>query len=233
VTEWTKCQYNTQDPKRRAFKVPKEYHDVELLKKYKYKKRARVFPAEAACGKVEAVSSSSQAKPLAGMKFVIGKTEKGKEMLTGNIVAMGGKVVNRVDSRTMAVISSKSKHVFANESITIFFLSFPEEASSKSSKLMKEAQTADIHVVSEDFLTAAEKGGAVLLVQTHSLCSWGSDVSFVSSIACSALLWFYVIILQPVGRVEDLVDGPSKSASKSMMKSLKDGKLVKCLNYYF
>ena len=31
VTEWTKCQYITKIPSRKAFKVPKEYHDVDVL----------------------------------------------------------------------------------------------------------------------------------------------------------------------------------------------------------
>lgn len=31
VTEWTKCMYITKIPKRKAFKVPKEYHDVDFL----------------------------------------------------------------------------------------------------------------------------------------------------------------------------------------------------------
>lgn len=31
VTEWTKCMYITKIPKRKAFKVPKEYHDVDYL----------------------------------------------------------------------------------------------------------------------------------------------------------------------------------------------------------
>jgi poly [ADP-ribose] polymerase len=31
VTEWTKCQYITKAPGRKAFKVPKEYHDVDVF----------------------------------------------------------------------------------------------------------------------------------------------------------------------------------------------------------
>lgn len=81
-------------------------------KKYKYKKRARVFPAVTASGSSQALSSSDAPKPLEGMRFVIGKTSKSKEELTGMIVSMGGKVVNRVDQRTTAVISSKGELLF-------------------------------------------------------------------------------------------------------------------------
>jgi len=31
VTEWTKCLYFTTTPGRRAFKIPKEFHDVAFL----------------------------------------------------------------------------------------------------------------------------------------------------------------------------------------------------------
>ena len=31
MTEWTKCMYKTRAPKRKTFKIPKEYHDVDVL----------------------------------------------------------------------------------------------------------------------------------------------------------------------------------------------------------
>ncbi|KAA0200973.1 Poly (ADP-ribose) polymerase [Fasciolopsis buskii] len=31
VNSWTPCLFTTREPKRLAFKVPKEYHDVEFL----------------------------------------------------------------------------------------------------------------------------------------------------------------------------------------------------------
>ncbi|ELT93548.1 hypothetical protein CAPTEDRAFT_223861 [Capitella teleta] len=191
VTEWTKCQHNTQDPKRKAFKVPKEYHDVAFLKGFKFKKRSRVFPAVTASGSSQVLSSSSAAKPLSGMRFVIGKTTESKEQLTRVIVGMGGKVVNQCDQRTMAVISTQKE-------------------AEKKSKLMKEAKAADVHVVSEQFLSAAAKGGAVLLVQTHSLCPWGSD---------------------PISRVEDVVEGAScsKSASKSLKSQREEAYFTKSI----
>lgn len=163
VTEWTKCQYITQTPSRKAFKVPKEYHDVDVLKKYKYVKRDRIFPKHAASlvddGPVSSSmdsTDSGKAKPLEGMKFVIGKTEKSKGDITKEIQRLGGHVVNKVSSDTAAVISCKA------------------EVTKKTNNI-KDAEKANIQVVDEGFLESAEKGGACLLIQTHNLVSWGSD----------------------------------------------------------
>ena len=46
----------------------------------------------------------------------------------------------------------------------------------KNSKAMKEAKAADVQVVDEGFLEACKKGGAILLINSHSICTWGSDV---------------------------------------------------------
>jgi hypothetical protein len=59
-----------------------------------------------------------------------------------------------------------------------YFLScWISEEVAKMSKSIKEAKTADVQVIDEGFLDAVKKGGAVLLIQSHSISSWGSDVS--------------------------------------------------------
>ena len=55
-----------------------------------------------------------------------------------------------------------------------FFSSFAGEVK-KNNKLMKDANTCDVHVVGETFLDAVVKGGAVLMVTEHTICDWGSD----------------------------------------------------------
>lgn len=165
VTEWTKCQYKTQHPSRKAFKIPKEYYDVEVLKKYKYVKRDRVFPKQVAGDEDDGPVSSSldstdsgKTKPLEGMKFVIGKTEKSKGDITKEIQKLGGHVVTKVTSDTAAVISCKA------------------EVTKKSTNI-KDAEKANIHVVDEDFLDSVQKGGACLMIQKHNIVSWGTDPS--------------------------------------------------------
>lgn len=51
------------------------------------------------------------------------------------------------------------------------------EEVAKKSKGIKDAEKANVQVVDEGFLDAVKKGGAVLLIQSHNLVSWGSDVS--------------------------------------------------------
>ncbi|XP_048732716.1 poly [ADP-ribose] polymerase 1-like [Ostrea edulis] len=183
VTEWTKCMYITKTPKRKAFKVPKEYHDVDILKKHKYTKKERIFPSStpSSSASLDVVDSGSN-KPLEGMKFVIiGKTKKSKGDITREIMEMGGHITSKVGADTAACISTK-------EEVT------------KMSKGVKDAQNANVQVIDEGFLDAVKKGGAVLLIQSHSIVSWGSDPS--SRISISG----------------------TKSVGKSMAKTLKDEK---------
>ncbi|XP_022328673.2 poly [ADP-ribose] polymerase 1-like isoform X1 [Crassostrea virginica] len=166
VTEWTKCMYITKTPKRKAFKVPSEYHDVDYLKKYKYKKRERVFPANApsSSASFDSVDSGSN-KPLEGMKFVIvGKTSKSKGDITKTVMELGGHIASKIGADTAACISTK-------------------EEVAKKSKGIKDAEKANVQVVDEGFLDAVKKGGAVLLIQSHNLVSWGSDPSSRISIS--------------------------------------------------
>lgn len=44
LTEWTKCNNIEKNPKRKPFKVPKEFcEEFPFLKKYKYVKRERII----------------------------------------------------------------------------------------------------------------------------------------------------------------------------------------------
>lgn len=43
LTEWTKCQHITKEPKRKPFKVPNELKEYSFLKKYKYTPRTRTI----------------------------------------------------------------------------------------------------------------------------------------------------------------------------------------------
>ena len=49
----------------------------------------------------------------------------------------------------------------------------------KMSKAVKDAKAAGVHVVKEEFVLAAKKGGAALLITSHSICDWGNDVSTI------------------------------------------------------
>lgn len=159
ITEWTKCMYFTTLPKRKPFKIPKEYHDVAILKSYAYVKRDRILPPKPPAA--EASSSTSTAglpeKPFSGMKFVaVGKLTKKKAELTKLITESGGKLVTAVDKTVTACISIKAEV-------------------DKMSDKIKKAKEFQVHVVDEEFLDKIAKGNIVALIQQHSIAPWGAD----------------------------------------------------------
>ncbi|KAK3784634.1 hypothetical protein RRG08_003441 [Elysia crispata] len=164
VTEWTKCMNVTKFPTRKAFKIPKEFHDVPFLKAYKYVKRERAFPVvtiSSTSGLVsscmDSVDGVSTSKPLRDMKFVLGKLKGSKSEVTKAITDLGGVVVSKVDAKTAAVISSK-------------------EEVKKESKTILEAEKHEVHVVNEDFVKACSNGDVLKLISVHSIASWGSPI---------------------------------------------------------
>ncbi|GFO48668.1 poly [ADP-ribose] polymerase [Plakobranchus ocellatus] len=165
LTEWTKCMNVTKFPSRRAFKIPKEFHDVPFLKEYKYVKRERAFPVvtvSATSGLVssslDSVDGAGTSKPLQDMRFVVaGKLKQSKAQVTKTISDLGGLVISKIDNKTAAVISTK-------------------EEVEKKSKVIQEAEKNEVHVINEDFLSACSKGDAIKLITVHSIASWGSPV---------------------------------------------------------
>lgn len=164
LTEWTKCMNVTKFPTRKAFKIPKEFHDVPFLKSYKYVARERAFPVVTVSATSGLVSSSvdsvdaATSKPLQDMKFVVdSKLKQSKADVTKTISDLGGVVVSKVDSKTAAVISSKDEV-------------------QKESKLIKDSKKYEVHVVGEDFVKACSSGDIPKLIKKHSIASWGSEV---------------------------------------------------------
>ena len=43
----------------------------------------------------------------------------------------------------------------------------------KKSKKIRDSEKFDVPVVSEDYLEAVKKGGAMLMIMQHSIASWG------------------------------------------------------------
>lgn len=168
ITEWSKCNFTTKEPKRAPFKVPKDLaEEHSFLKKYKYVPRSRLIkdvkPSSAAIVKKEEENGGPKVQrevpPLYNMEFVIvGKVKTDKSELKKQIVTLGGKVVTKIKRSVMAVIST-------------------EADVEKMGSRISEAQLEDIHVVPESFLDEAKehKGRIPELVKTKSICSWGSD----------------------------------------------------------
>uniref|UniRef100_T1IQQ9 Poly [ADP-ribose] polymerase n=1 Tax=Strigamia maritima TaxID=126957 RepID=T1IQQ9_STRMM len=162
MTEWTKCTFVTKNPEREPFTVPGEMKEkFDFLKKYKYVKRERIFSSKNVPSTPSTSTSSSKPPeadlPLSNMRFVtVGKLSKGKPALVKAIESLGGKVVTKIDKTVAAVISTKAEV-------------------DKMSKKIEEAEDADVHVISEDYIDSVQNGGAVLLIIEKSICDWGSD----------------------------------------------------------
>lgn len=95
------------------------------------------------------------------MEFVIlGHPPKGKDKIKKEVLSMGGKVVTKIKNTVMAIISTS-------------------EEVEKMNNRMQEAESEQIHVVSDDFLDEAKNcvGKIPDLVIKKSICSWGTDVS--------------------------------------------------------
>ncbi|KAL1517903.1 hypothetical protein ABEB36_001606 [Hypothenemus hampei] len=169
LNEWTKCSAIIKTPERKKFKVPKELKEkYPFLKKYKFVAGERVVKdinpsvpvKKVVQDEVDGQPKVIRALPaLYDMEFVIlGQPERGKDVLKKQIEALGGKVVTKISKKNMAVIASK------------------EMVEKKGSRL-KDAESEQIQVVSEDFVDEAKENSGKIpeLILNKSICDWGSD----------------------------------------------------------
>lgn len=171
ISEWTKCSYVTQNPKRKPMKIPSAYKDGSIFKKYKPKTDVRVFEAAPRPTQVivkkEEPGSSQETKnipvpPLKNLQFYIyGRLKEDKETLKKQILKLGGLVVTKLTDTTVAVVSSKSEVEKMNDKMT-------------------EIKEKDIEVVEPSFLNLidAKKGtiaNSLQLIKENNIADWGSD----------------------------------------------------------
>ncbi|XP_015184102.1 PREDICTED: poly [ADP-ribose] polymerase [Polistes dominula] len=169
LTEWTKCEYTTQDPKRQKCSVPDELKDTYKALAFKPKVVKRLIKVTApstssAVKKEDEVDAGpkilTKPKPLKNMQFVIlGSTEKSKDTLKKEIALLGGSVTTKIHEHLAAVISN------------------PKEVK-KMNKKMEEAKVLDIQVVSEDLVEEAKDYTelAIALIKKKTISDWGGDV---------------------------------------------------------
>ncbi len=165
MSEWTKCQFKTEDPKRKAFKVPSEFKEAySFLNMYKYKPgQKRIIPHNPTTVAKSTKDSSVTSKkdfPLKGTTFVLDDSVKRdqREKLKEKIKAFGGLLDKRVSSKnTLAVVATK------------------EALECDPSEHIKAAEKKKIQVVSPDFLKNVHTEGVLSNVKTYTISSWGSD----------------------------------------------------------
>ncbi|XP_070152287.1 poly [ADP-ribose] polymerase [Polyergus mexicanus] len=167
VTEWTKCDYVTQDPKRKKCEIPSEMKKKFPIKSYKSKVKKRVFkmtaPSSSSSVKEEVDGPKIQGKPrpLKNMQFVIlGRTQKDKEELKKEILLLGGTVTTKIHEDLAAVISNQNEL-------------------EKMNKRMEDVQSCDIQVITEDFIEEAKEytDAPIMLLKKKTISSWGGDIN--------------------------------------------------------
>ncbi|XP_020310641.1 poly [ADP-ribose] polymerase 1 isoform X2 [Oncorhynchus kisutch] len=221
LSAWTKCVFKTQLPNRKGWVIPKEFHELPFLKKFKFKRQDRVFPkvapppASSASAPVPSASSAPSIplpegapadKPLTGMKLLtVGKLRQNKDELKAAVEELGGKITGTANKATLCLSTKKEVE--------------------KMSKKMEEAEEAGVRVVSEDFLTDIKSSGKALqeLVSLHAISPWGAEVKLETQ-AQSAASRSGAMAGKSTKRVKE-EEGVSK-ASKKMKLTVKGGAAV-------
>jgi len=166
LSEWTKCQVKSLNPKRREFKVPNDFkQQYDFLAMYKSKVGTRILPNLPGVPKTPTASngtpngvglSTSALLPLKNMRFVL-SGKMNKEKYQGKIEALGGKVKNTVDKDTLALISDK-------------------ETLGEGRSKVKDAKANNVPVVEKEFLAGVKTEGVVSMIKQHTISEWGHEV---------------------------------------------------------
>lgn len=219
ISAWTKCVFTTKTPVRKDWIMPKEFHEVPFLKKFKFKRQDRVYP------KVEPTSTSAASepvpsastgpakplpegapadKPLTNMKLLaVGKLSKNKDEIKAVVEELGGKITSTANKATLCLSTKKELE--------------------KMTKKMEEVKEAGVRVVSEDFLTDIKSSGKALqeLVSLHAISPWGAEVKLEVP-APTAATKSGAMASKSTGRVKE--EGGSKA--KKMKLTVKGGAAV-------
>uniref|UniRef100_UPI00398EF7A6 poly [ADP-ribose] polymerase 1 n=1 Tax=Pristiophorus japonicus TaxID=55135 RepID=UPI00398EF7A6 len=166
ITAWTKCSFSTQEPNCKDWVTPKEFHVIPYLKKFKFKRQARLFPpappavsAENSSSAVAEVPAEVVGQPLTNMKvLLVGKLSKNKEELKSMVEGLGGKVTSSASKAKLCISSQKELD--------------------KMTKKMEEVKEANVRVASEDILVDLKSGkGLRELLSVHGISPWGAEVA--------------------------------------------------------
>ncbi|CAF1511392.1 unnamed protein product [Adineta ricciae] len=166
VTEWTKCSYTTTTPTRKAFDIPNDIKtEYDAFKSYKYKKRdrilAKVIENQAIVEKTPEVTrvikepTYNSNFPLSG--YVVssaGRLSSSVATLQKEIERLGGTFSSKIDETVGIVISS-------------------QDELQKKSKKLQDAETMNIHVVSEDFLKEILNDRPSIVMEKCKISTWG------------------------------------------------------------
>ena len=168
ITEWTRCSFRTQTPKRQNFlNLSEEFREeFPCLKKFKFQKNnVRIFAKsleELSVEKKEKSENPNANKPLFNMNFSThGKLTRKNDEIKVMLGRLGGKLQTPLNNLTIALITN-------------------EEEVEKMNKKLREAVSLDIHIISENFLdeiTSTSKfEDFEKLITKHKIHTCGSDL---------------------------------------------------------
>ncbi|CAB3243872.1 unnamed protein product [Arctia plantaginis] len=167
ISEWTKCAYVTQEPKRIAMKVPKAFKEGSIFNKFKPKTGVRLFEAAPRPAMIivknepsTSIKKDIPVPPLKNLQFFLYGKLKNKEETKKRILKLGGLVVTQPTDTTVAVVSTAQD-----------VARMPEK--------MEEIRRMDIEVLEESFLDLIQKDGTIArsleIVKENNIAEWGSD----------------------------------------------------------
>lgn len=164
ITEWEKCGYETETPKRRVFVVPEAMKEYDFLKDYKGKTGKRVFITKLKHNLEErkkqqlaqlvnvksegdiSASGPSTSKPLEGYNVaILGKLPE----VNAKVAQFGGKIVKSVTQSTA------------------FMVALPKAFNTSKSKMVKDSDEFQIPVVSEAVFDLLDQGLPRAILQSE------------------------------------------------------------------
>lgn len=181
---FTKCQFTTLKPERKAVKIPKQFIDVPILAKYKYAPLDRIFPPSS--NKPKSLTSP---QPTTGLKTEVKQengTTNGEKQEKGplhgmkfTIVGTLTKLPNIEMKRGIEKLGGICQKDIVEDSAACFAT---KETLEDMGTEIKKARKFEVQVLSEDFFTKLQerisKGKAVgvpALIEKFNIADWGSD----------------------------------------------------------
>ncbi|CAF0799258.1 unnamed protein product [Adineta ricciae] len=176
LTEWTKCSYTTQTPKRKPFAIPDDVKETySIFENYTYTKQDRMLTQV-----TKRLTVNNEIKepaydpklPLRGYSIgLVGRLSKKPSTLEKQIEQLGGTVVHNLDKKTMDVIISTQGNTFF-ETAFINIIGLIDEIDNGNRKI-QYAQKYDIHVVPEEFLDEVHNDPPSVVMDKIKISTWG------------------------------------------------------------
>ncbi|CAF4279801.1 unnamed protein product, partial [Rotaria magnacalcarata] len=162
VTEWTKCSYSTQLPRRKSFEIPdKIKENYDIFQNYKYAQRDRIITQ--IVQKPKLISKAVEIKepdydselPLSSYSVAtVGRLSKRLSTLHKQIEELGGTIATTIDKSVDVIIST-------------------QDEVQKGSKKIQDAQKFEIHIVPEQFLNDVLNDRPSIVMDKLKLSTWG------------------------------------------------------------